>query len=266
MTRKKIHTSVSVFILALLGFLYLISRPYNEIFLPKNIKTVADKVDGPILANGSPVYHFSYSVPVGLPGADTMLAREKTAMTDATRFTPDDLQNKITEDNNLGVPSGDAQDDVVALEGVSPNRDYIIYSLTSEVFEAGAAHPGTNVNYFIFDKKGNEYHFSDLFPEEDKAVSFLSASVRDALLADSTKPDYKFDMKDDWFLEGTSPDVTNFRAKDENYGTSVVPLEDGMHVHFDQYQLAAYAVGTFDVVLPYTKYDFSKVMDVKFIR
>ncbi|MFE8032987.1 RsiV family protein, partial [Thiohalocapsa marina] len=48
---------------------------------------------------------------------------------------------------------------------------------------------------------------------------------------------------DDWLRQGTAPEP-------ENYGV-LLPLADGIKVLFGQYQIGPYAIGIFDVLVPY---------------
>ena len=171
--QKNVLISVAVVSLALFVFWYALHNIGQQIILPTHIQTVSEKKDGPLLANKSPLYDVAYEVPVGLPGADSILAQEQQKVLAYTEYSQADLDKKVAEYTAEGVPAGDQLSDVVTVAGLSPNHHYITYAIASYIYNAGAAHENHLLVYRTFDKAGHEYYFSDLFTNQDRAVDRL---------------------------------------------------------------------------------------------
>ena len=264
--QKNVLISIAIISLASFVFWYAVHNLGQQIIIPSHVQTVSEKKQGPLLNNKTPLYDVSYEVPVGLPGADILLKEEQQNILSYTNYSSADLAKKVADYNTEGVPSGDQFSDVITVAGLSSNRHYITYAIASYVYEAGAVHENHLLVYRTFDKSGHEYYFSDMFPNPASALDALSVASRESLGANSTKEDYTFDLSDDWFVEGTAPEATNFHPAEETQGSFVAPLADGLHVYFNEYQIAPYVAGPFEITLPYRKYGLTSVLDKKFIQ
>lgn len=110
----------------------------------------------------------------------------------------------------------------------------------STVFEGGA-HP----NHFTFPvnfdiEKAQEIKLADLFVPEANYLKIISdhsiAALKEKLV----------DMSDeDWIADGAGPKI-------ENFGTWNI-TEKGILITFDPYQVAAYAAGSQEVLVPFDK-------------
>jgi uncharacterized protein len=54
-----------------------------------------------------------------------------------------------------------------------------------------------------------------------------------------------FKDDDGWLREGTAPELENYRK--------LLPLADGLHVFFEQYQVGPYVIGSHEVTVPYDR-------------
>ena len=54
-----------------------------------------------------------------------------------------------------------------------------------------------------------------------------------------------FSADDDWLRQGTAPTADNYRK--------LLPLADGLHVVFEQYQVGPYVIGSHEVTVPYAQ-------------
>lgn len=115
---------------------------------------------------------------------------------------------------------------------------------------AGAAHPGLYYRTVNFDLSSeSDLGLADMFnnPDTDLAtvqdavvprlVTFLNQSV------DNTPPPFSAD--EEWIQTGTAPSSTNYM--------NIALTSEGLHVQFDPYQVAAYAMGAPDVTVQYSE-------------
>lgn len=116
-----------------------------------------------------------------------------------------------------------------------------IHSILFTILDyAGGAHPNTYYKSFVFDLTNEtEITLDDLFTDTTAALEIVSPLVQQHVM-DQLGGDYT----DTQWLEtgtGTNPD---------NYQTFVL-TEDGILFVFPPYQLAAYAAGSFEVLVSY---------------
>lgn len=101
-------------------------------------------------------------------------------------------------------------------------------------YGAGAAHP--NMYYktycFLLDPLIHIRSLPDIFQDEGAAFQIVQAAVRKQLL--ELTPD-QHPLDEDWILRGTE-DWTSFR--------NFTFLEDGLHIYFSPYEVAAYVYGS----------------------
>ena len=105
-----------------------------------------------------------------------------------------------------------------------------------DYYNAGAAHPN---HYFIvvnYDLKNDRpVEFKDLFKDRSKALMVLSQASKTAL----DKPDFPL------FEEGLQQKEENFK----NWNLT----EDGLRLSYDPYQVAPYAAGPQEVLVPFSE-------------
>jgi hypothetical protein len=116
-------------------------------------------------------------------------------------------------------------------------ENLVSFTFAQEYYSDGAAHPGHEVNSYTYDlTTGKLITLDDLFIDEYLQVlsSYASSTLAISLgnYADS-----------DMIHQGTAPTADNFK--------NFIPENDGLHIKFDEYQVAPYVVGSPEIVVPY---------------
>jgi hypothetical protein len=115
---------------------------------------------------------------------------------------------------------------------------------TVDYYMAGAAHPNHYFKVVNYDlAAGKEIFFKDLFKDPVKALDFLSKASKTSL----NKPDFPL------FEEGFQPKVENF--------TNWNLTKDSLRISFDPIQVAPYAAGAQEVLIPFK--DLRDLVDTK---
>jgi hypothetical protein len=112
--------------------------------------------------------------------------------------------------------------------------DLVCIRFTVDYYMAGAAHPNHYfrvINYDLETKK--EIKLSDLFKNSNKAINVFAIATKKSL----SKPDFPI------FEEGMLPKKENFA------NWNLTP--EGLRLSFDPYQVAPYAAGAQEVLVPY---------------
>ena len=113
-----------------------------------------------------------------------------------------------------------------------------IYFGISTYYE-GAAHPNHNSLVFNYDlQTGRKLDLADLFKSNSDYLAVISDYAIKALIKEMAP-----DPDSDWIKEGAG-------AKEENYKSWNITRQ-GLKVTFDAYQVASYAEGPHEVVIPY---------------
>lgn len=146
----------------------------------------------------------------------------------------------ISAEDIKSLPGGVGLSNEVSYDVILANDDLISISISDYTF-MGGAHGGTSSNPINYDLKNNrELKLADIFEPNSDYLKVIS----DYAIADLKKT--VGDMSDDkWLSEGAAP-------KDENYRSWNL-TKKGLMVIFDQYQVAAYAAGPQQVIVPYDK-------------
>jgi len=129
-----------------------------------------------------------------------------------------------------------------------------IITFTSKLFSAkfnnsiyygGAAHPMSYTNVINYDlEKNKNFEIADLFVEESPYVAALSDfCINDFNFRISQGDEWLGDS--DWIAEGAGPKESNFIAFNLT--------AEGLLITFDAYQVAAYAAGPQEVLIPYSE-------------
>lgn len=106
---------------------------------------------------------------------------------------------------------------------------------------SGGAHPNSLSFALNYDLKNNRrLELADMFKAKTNYLKFISDSAINDL-----KPRMNYMSDDEWLRKGAGPEMVYFR--------SWTIYKDGLHFQFDPYQVAAYAAGSFEYILPYSK-------------
>ncbi|HPZ08635.1 MAG TPA: DUF3298 domain-containing protein [Candidatus Eremiobacteraeota bacterium] len=126
--------------------------------------------------------------------------------------------------------------------------DLISIKFLTEVYYAGAAHPSHDIWTLNYDlKTGKTINLKDLFMENSDYLKVISDySIKE--LSDKAGKDAKeqgYEPDYDWIKEGAGPKEENFR--------SFNLTDEGLIINFNEYQVACYAEGPKEVIIPYSK-------------
>jgi len=163
----------------------------------------------------------------------------------------DDIQNFKEEISNEEWYDQDIED-IDMRHGYYSRFEVIAFTpklfsvkLYNSTYYGGAAHPMSYTDVINYDLINNkEFELSDLFIDGSDYITYLSEYCID---------DLNFNMYqetdgmgyNDWIEEGASPDEVNFLA------FNLAP--EGILITFDPYQVAAYAAGPQEVLIPYSE-------------
>lgn len=108
---------------------------------------------------------------------------------------------------------------------------------------AGAAHPNHTATAFTFDRRtGNAVALGDLFADGAAYLDTLSSRSRQRLRAQFAEGG--IDVDDEMLDGGTAPVAASFRV--------FTVGADGLHLFFPHYAVGPYALGSHEVVVPWT--------------
>jgi hypothetical protein len=157
------------------------------------------------------------------PSADDELAPEENPVIDES------LGSDITVNYVLAL----AKDDLIAVQ------------FTVSSYSAGAAHPNSYTEVVNFDlKNGKLLKLADLFLPGSKYLQTLSNfCIQELKKQAKAQGDYAA-MDDDWIKRGAGAELTNY----DNWTIT----KKGLGITFDPYQVAAYAAGPQNVLVPYS--------------
>ncbi len=152
--------------------------------------------------------------------------------------------NTFKEDNEGNVYAVNQNDEgqstltIVTATSTPRTIPLISFTVAEEFYSAGAAHPGGVISAFNFDSTtGKKLALTDFFSGDYLKV--LSDYSKIAL-----KKQLGNNASEDQINDGAAPTADNFAV--------LVPQDNGVHVVFNEYQVAAYAAGAQEVVIPYS--------------
>ena len=115
-----------------------------------------------------------------------------------------------------------------------------------EWYMRGAAHPYHSIAVYVYDYQQKKLvTATDFFKKDSNYLSLLSKLSQEDLLTQSKIGDMGFMYDKEMVETGTSPTKENF--------SKLLPMKDGLVIYFDEYQVAPYAAGPQQVVIPYAK-------------
>ena len=123
---------------------------------------------------------------------------------------------------------------------------YLSFFVSSETYYVGMAHPMHSIDTFIFDKKTNRL----VSPKE----LFVASSSYLQELSVLTRADFAIRNKvadADHVIIDTTLANEGLAPREENF-SKVLPIPDGLMIYFTEYQIAPYAAGPQQAVIPYS--------------
>lgn len=126
------------------------------------------------------------------------------------------------------------------------NARYIAIFMGMEWYMRGAAHPSHSIDTYVYDYKESKLVTTpEMFKEGVDYLALLSKLSREDLMAQSKFGDLGFVYDREMVELGTAATIDNF--------SRMLPLKDGLAIYFEEYQIAPYAAGPQQVVIPYAK-------------
>ena len=159
-------------------------------------------------------------------------------------MTPDPA-DEVAPDENPAIDESLGSDITIGYTVVLAKDDLISIEFTVSSYSAGAAHPNSYTEVVNFDlKNGKLLKLADLFLPGAKYLQTLSAHCIQALKKQAKEQGADAMLDDDWIKRGAGAELTNY----DNWTIT----KKGLGITFDPYQVAAYAAGPQNVVVPYS--------------
>jgi hypothetical protein len=154
-------------------------------------------------------------------------------------------EDELAPDENPVIDDSLGSDITVNYELALAKDDLIAIQFTVSSYSAGAAHPNSYTEVVNFDlKNGKLLKLADLFLPGSKYLETLSNfCIQELKKQAKAQGDYAA-MDDDWIKRGAGAELTNY----DNWTIT----KKGLGITFDPYQVAAYAAGPQNVLVPYS--------------
>ena len=152
----------------------------------------------------------------------------------------DDFKSSLASSSSYPVGAPPAQNTLsISYASSTPSGfgNIVSFTISQELYSAPAAHPEHQVDSFSYDlNSGRQIYLSDLFNGDYlKAISAYASSTLKVSLGDYANTDM--------ISQGTLPTADNFKV--------FIIKNDGLHIIFNEYQVAPYVVGEPEVVVPW---------------
>ncbi len=123
---------------------------------------------------------------------------------------------------------------------------YVSLFMGIEWYLRGAAHPSHTIDTYVYDyEKGALVGVSEFFKPGSAYLERLSVLAKEDLVKQSMRGDLGYVYDENIVNEGTFPIKENFAR--------MLPMKDGLAIYFNEYQVAPYAAGPQQVMIPYAK-------------
>jgi hypothetical protein len=154
-------------------------------------------------------------------------------------------KDELAPDENPVIDESLGSDVTINYEVALAKDDLIALQFTVSSYSAGAAHPNSYTEVVNFDlKNGKSLKLADLFLPGSKYLQTLSTyCIQELEKQAKSQGDYAA-MDDDWIKRGAGAELTNY----DNWTIT----KKGLGITFDPYQVAAYAAGPQNVLVPYS--------------
>lgn len=244
MKKSQQITILSIVALIAVGSYLYLHR--NKTTTPQNVATEATSEAVEIKEESS-----AYSIAIAYPAFTEALPGAK----EANQIIKNDLDLRIAQfkkdaNETFDAPTSLPPEIKSTAQGsgsIEYETDrYVSLYFGAEWYMRGAAHGMHTTNTYIFDKKLQKLvDITDLFASGSGYLPFLSKYSYDDLLAQSKLSGTGFLYDEQMLRAGTEGTFDNFHL--------VLPTRDGLMIYFTEYQVAPYAAGPQQVVVPYEK-------------
>lgn len=193
-------------------------------------------------------FHIDITYPT-IPGSGKQIDDANATL----RAQIDNAVSSFKKDSSqTSIPTSDLPASVKSTAVGSPsieeqNDRYVAVYMGGEWYMRGAAHPYHTIDTYIYDyQEGKLISIpSGLFIAGSNYLDVLSKLSQEDLFAQSNKGDEGYVYDKQMVEDGTKPTADNF--------SRILPSKDGLIIYFDEYQVAPYAAGPQQVVIPYAK-------------
>ncbi|MGH9871115.1 MAG: DUF3298 and DUF4163 domain-containing protein [Pyrinomonadaceae bacterium] len=154
-------------------------------------------------------------------------------------------EDELAPDENPVIDESLGSDITVNYDVALAKDDLIAIEFTVSSYSAGAAHPNSYTEVVNFDlKNGKSLKLADLFLPGAKYLQTLSTyCIQELKKQAKAQGDYA-SLDDDWINRGAGAELMNY----DNWTIT----KKGLGITFDPYQVAAYAAGPQNVLVPYS--------------
>ena len=154
-------------------------------------------------------------------------------------------EDEVATDENPVADESSGSDININYEVALAKDDLIALQFTIGSYSAGAAHPNSYTEVVNFDlKNGKSLRLADLFQPGSKYLQTLSNFCIEELKKQAKAQGDYASFDEDWIKRGAAAELTNY----DNWTIT----KKGLGITFDPYQVASYAAGPQNVVVPYS--------------
>lgn len=126
------------------------------------------------------------------------------------------------------------------------NSRFVSIFMGMEWYLRGSAHPSHSIDTYVYDYEQKRLvEVPQFFRGGSDYLKVLSTLSKEDLFLQSKQGDMGFMYDESMVTDGTAPKPENF--------SKILPTKDGLVIYFDEYQVAPYAAGPQQVVIPYAK-------------
>ncbi len=152
----------------------------------------------------------------------------------------DEFKSSLTSSSSYPVGAPPAQNTLsINYASSTPSNfgNIASFTISQELYSAPAAHPEHQIDSFTYDlSSGKQLYLRDLFKGDYlKAIAAYASSALQASLGDYADAQM--------ISQGTKPTEDNFKV--------FMLKNDGLHIIFNEYQVAPYVVGEPEVIVPW---------------
>jgi Protein of unknown function (DUF3298) len=219
------------------------TEAFSPTFTPIPIFTVVNLASKPTEETGkSPDYILKAQTPFFQGSEDLRVVNFNNEMALLTQEEIAKFKDNVVQVTPLPGSTGSFYDQQYKL--LSPPGNIVSLKFQIMIYIQGAAHPGTHFRTVTYDlETGSDMRLAQLF----LSGSDYLEKIANYCIAQLSTRDIGFDASSN----GAQP-------VPEKYGNWNI-TSDGLMITFDEYQVAAYAAGPQEVVVPYT--ELSSVID-----
>ena len=213
------------------------TEAFTPTFTPISLYQVVNLVSNPTNDAGtSPVYTVQAETPFLQRSEDQRVINFNNEMALLTQEEIAKFKDNVAQTQPIPGLAGSAY--VQKYQLLSPPGNLISIKFSINIYIEGAAHPGTHSRTVTYDlEAGADLSLAQLF----KPGSNYLEQIANYCIAQLKTRNIGFEA----FTSGAQP-------LPENYGNwNITP--DGLLITFDEYQVAAYAAGAQEVVVPYAE-------------